>query len=160
MPTRIGLLDDHHASEHYHPQQAPHTDPKHNEHQRPAAAQTEHAVAEAQAPGCSSALAIVAHEEAERAPALFEAALLERAELESARDRESYRANDPGMAVKPGRVIHKPVDLGVPEESYKRECRPDEGIASQERSGDRIWASLLPTSMDDHRDHRHTRSEE
>src|SRR5436309_3308868 len=112
---------------------------------------------QAQVPGCSYPLAIGEHEEAERAAALLETASLERAELEHPRDREGGRANHPGMGVEPEPVMHERVDLSIPQKRHERERRPDDGIARQERSWYRIWASLLPTSMHDHRDHRHTR---
>ena len=82
LSAGIGLLDDHHPGQQRHRHQASHANPKHDQHQRPAAAQAERAVAQAQVPGCSYPLAIVTHEEAERAAALLETASLERAELE------------------------------------------------------------------------------
>src|SRR5439155_9241448 len=91
------------------------------------------------------------------AAALLEAASLERAELENTREREGGRANHPGMGVEPEPVMNEPVDLGISQKSHERERRPDEGIASQERSWYRMWASLLPTSMHDHIDHWYAR---
>ena len=89
-------------------------------------------------------------EEPERATALIEAACLERAELEHPCDREGGRTNHPGMQDQPESVTHEPVDLSISQKRKEGERCPDEGIASQERSWDRIWASLLPTSMHDH----------
>ena len=63
LPTRIGLLDDHDPGQQRHRHEAAHADPKHDQHQRPAAAQAERAVAHTKAPSCSYAVAIVAHEE-------------------------------------------------------------------------------------------------
>src|SRR2546429_2465375 len=114
-------------------------------------------MAQAQVPGCSYPLAIGAHEEAERTAALLETTPFERAELEHTRDREGGRANDPGMGVQPEPVMHEPVELAISHKSHERERRPDDGIASQERCWYRPCASLLPTSMHDHRDHRHAR---
>lgn len=82
LPERCGLLDDHHPGEGRHPHQAAYANPEHDQHQGPAAAQAEGPVAQAQVPGSSYPLAIVAHEEAERAAALLETASLEWAELE------------------------------------------------------------------------------
>src|SRR5260370_13244322 len=111
--------------------------------------------AQAQPPGRPHPFAIVAHKEAERATALFETASLERAELEHPRDREGGRANHPGMGVEPEPVMHEPVDLSISQKRHQRERRPDNGIASQERSWYGTSASLLPTSMHDHTDRPH-----
>ncbi len=135
LPERCGLLDDHHPGQHRHRQQAAYANPKHDQHQCPAAPQAERTVAEAQVPGCCYPLAIVVHAEAERAAALLETAPLERAELEHTCDREGGRANDPGMGVQPEAVMHEPVDLGISHKSHERERRPDDGIASQDAAG-------------------------
>ena len=113
-----------------------------------------------QAPGCSYVLAIVTHEEAKRAAALLETASRERAELEQTCDREGGRANDPGTHVEPEPVMHEPVDLGISQKRHERERRPDDSIASPERSRGRLWAALLPTSMHGHVDHRHARGQQ
>src|SRR5690242_13676183 len=110
LPAWIGFLDDHHPSQQSHREQAAHADAKHDQHQRPAAAQAERAVAQPQAPGRSYPFTIVAHEETERAAALFETASLEWAELENTRESEGGRANDPGMGVEPEPVTNEPVD--------------------------------------------------
>ncbi len=107
-------------------------------------------MAQPQPPGGSYPFAVGVPEEPERATALIEAACLERAELEHPCDREGGRANHPGMQGQPEPVAHEPVDLSISQKRKEGERCPDEGIASQERSWDRIWASLLPTSMYDH----------
>src|SRR5258708_23341040 len=155
LPARIGLLHHHHPGQQGHRPQAAHSQTEHRQHQRPAAPQAKHPMAQPQPPGRSYPFAVGAHEESERATALLETASLERAELEHPRESEGGRANDPGMGVEPEPVMQEPMDLAISQKRHERECRPDNGIASQERSWDGIWASLLPTSMHDHRDPRH-----
>jgi hypothetical protein len=106
LPARRGLLDEYDPGQHRHRNQAAHANPKHDQHECPAAPQAERAVAQAQMPGCSYPLAIEAHEETERTAALLETAPLERAELERIRDREGGCANDLGMGVQPEPVMH------------------------------------------------------
>jgi len=155
LPERCGLLGDHHPGQQRHRQQAVHANPKHDQHQGPAAAQAERAVAQTQAPGCSYPLAIVVQEEAERAATLLETAPFERAELERTRECEGGRTNHPGMHVEPEPVIHQPVDPGISQKSTERERRPDDAIRNQERCRHRQRASLLPAGIHDHVDHRH-----
>src|SRR6266568_3866598 len=140
LPARIGLLDDHDPGQHRHRHQAAHAHPKHDQHQCPAAPQAERAVAEAQVPGGSYPLAIVAHVEAERAAALLETASLERAELEHTSDREGGRANDPGMGVQPEPVMNEPVDLGI---SHKSHDDQKPGPENRGLMGRRRWYPLL-----------------
>ncbi len=102
LPTWHSLLDDHHPGQDRHPHQAAHADPKYDQHQRPTAAQAEETVAQAQLPGRTHPFAVVAHEETERAAALFETVCLERTELEATGQREGCCTDEPGMLIEPG----------------------------------------------------------
>src|SRR5579884_899030 len=86
-PVAGRLLHHHNAGQRQHPRQAADPDPEHHQHQRPAAAEAEEAVAQAEAPGRPEPAGVVAVEEAGRAPAFVQAAFLQRAELEAARDQ-------------------------------------------------------------------------
>ena len=91
------LLGRHHRRERQHPADVARADDEHHEHQRPAAADAEEAVVDAEAPRLALRRAPVParRDEAERRVALLEAAVLERAELERARAGEHDRAERP-----------------------------------------------------------------
>src|SRR5437899_4075500 len=82
LTTRKGFLHHQHPGQHRHPYQASHPKTKHNEHQCPTAAQAEHPMTQAETPGCSHSLAVVAYAETQWATTLLEAAFLEWSELE------------------------------------------------------------------------------
>ena len=77
------LLGGHRAGKDEHPAQVAHADDEHDEHQRPAAADAEHAVIEADAKRLAVRLATVPArvDEGERRTAPLEAAILQAAEL-------------------------------------------------------------------------------
>src|SRR5712691_13300983 len=93
------LLDRHHGAERQHPADAAGADHEHHEHDRPAAADAEDAVIDAE-PERVPARALPAPmlvDETERGAAFVEAMVLERAELEGAGDAEHDRTDDPDI---------------------------------------------------------------
>src|SRR6266566_5208851 len=115
--------------------------PNHHQHQGPAAAETEHSVAQPQPPGRSRSFAVVAYEEAKGGTALLQTTFLQRAELKSARQCEGGCPNHPGVQVEPHPTMHQPVNLGVAQESHLYY----------------EWAFLFSAGMHHHVHHRHAR---
>src|SRR5258708_16888729 len=101
------------------------------------------------------ALPVVAHEEPQRRATYIQAALLERAELKRSGDEERHRADEPGMKGQPGPQGYQTMDERVSEKGPCSKARPDHGIASQERQGDRDGPCLSSTGIYHQVDHGH-----
>ncbi len=97
------------------------------------------------------------HDEAERAPALLEAAGAERAELPQAGDRERGAHDQLGMRGQPGQGVDGGVDAAIEDPGREPEGAPDDEVAGQQERDQAPRSRPPADDRAERHDQRHAR---
>jgi hypothetical protein len=129
------LLDGHDGAQAEHPPQTADANSEHQHHQRPAAADAEGAVIDAQSEGrpVLTPAAPAFGDEAQRRAALVQAVVLERCELVHASQHEHGRADQPRVLGEPATLAHQCMQRRVEGVDGDAEHAPDAQIADQQQ---------------------------
>src|SRR5207247_3874364 len=133
------LLDRHHRGEREHPAEIADADEEHQQHQRPAAADAEETVTDAETERL--VLAVIAvpvlHDECERGAALLQAASLERRELVETGRRHERRSYEPSMRGQPAALIEPDANEMITGMEDQADERPDQQVSGNEERRER-----------------------